>query len=117
LSHCSTPWLVTVPCDTPNFPSDLVRRLAAADADIALPVIEQDGRRQRQPVFCLMRASLCDDLAAFVQGGGRKIEHWIERHGAVDVPFADAAAFFNANTLDELRSLDRPTAHRSEDGS
>jgi hypothetical protein len=39
LEHCETPWLVTVPCDTPNFPTDLVERLAAAaqaeDAEIA----------------------------------------------------------------------------------
>ena len=30
LEHCETPYLVTVPCDTPNFPTDLVARLAAA---------------------------------------------------------------------------------------
>jgi molybdopterin-guanine dinucleotide biosynthesis protein A len=30
LEHCETPYLVTVPCDTPNFPTDLVERLAAA---------------------------------------------------------------------------------------
>ena len=40
LQHCKTPYLMTVPCDTPRFPSDLVRRLADAlsqqDADIAM---------------------------------------------------------------------------------
>jgi molybdopterin-guanine dinucleotide biosynthesis protein A len=40
LEHCETPYLVTVPCDTPNFPFDLVPRLAKAteeaDAEIAL---------------------------------------------------------------------------------
>lgn len=30
LEHCDTPYLVTVPCDTPNFPTDLVDRLATA---------------------------------------------------------------------------------------
>ena len=28
LEHCETSWLVTVPCDTPLFPDDLVARLA-----------------------------------------------------------------------------------------
>src|SRR3954468_21586075 len=30
LENCETPWLVTVPCDTPLFPADLVERLAQA---------------------------------------------------------------------------------------
>ncbi|HEV8312245.1 MAG TPA: molybdenum cofactor guanylyltransferase MobA, partial [Burkholderiaceae bacterium] len=39
LERCTTPYLVTVPCDTPNFPDDLVERLANAlegDEDIAM---------------------------------------------------------------------------------
>ena len=40
LERCETPYLVTVPCDTPNFPDDLVARLAEAlqaeDAEIAM---------------------------------------------------------------------------------
>ena len=30
LEHCDTPYLVTVPCDSPRFPEDLVARLASA---------------------------------------------------------------------------------------
>ena len=30
LTHCQTPYLVTAPCDTPCFPTDLVDRLATA---------------------------------------------------------------------------------------
>ena len=30
LERCETPYLVSVPCDTPNFPLDLVARLSAA---------------------------------------------------------------------------------------
>src|ERR1700679_3295306 len=38
LEHCDTPYLVTVPCDSPNFPTDLVARLAQGlvDASAAL---------------------------------------------------------------------------------
>jgi len=40
LERCETPYLVTVPCDTPNFPLDLVERLARAldaeGADLAM---------------------------------------------------------------------------------
>jgi molybdopterin-guanine dinucleotide biosynthesis protein A len=108
LMHCGTPWLATVPCDTPAFPADLVRRLAATQADVAIPVTtEQDGVARRQPAFCLLRATLRDDLASFIAGGGRKIDQWLSHHTMAEVPFDDASAFFNANTLDELRGLEQ----------
>lgn len=110
LEHCETPWLVTVPCDTPDFPADLVARLGAAalqaDAEIAMPTVrEDDGRWRTQPVFCLLRTSLLDSLVRFTHDGGRKIDAWTARHRTVEVPFDDARAFFNANTLADLRQL------------
>ena len=112
LEHCETPWLVTVPCDTPDFPVDLVARLAQAateqQAEIAYAsTVEPDGREQSHPVFCLLQASLIDSLIAFLDGGGRKIDAWFAQHRAVRVPFPDAAAFFNANTPQELARLQR----------
>lgn len=107
LEHCDTPYLVTVPCDSPHFPDDLVDRLATAlaeaDAEIAMAATLEDGQLQVQPVFCLMRASLLESLVAFVHGGQRKIDRWTAQHRCVEVRFDDAQAFFNANTLDELR--------------
>ena len=109
LEHCETPWLVTVPCDTPNFPADLVARLAQAlvaeDAQIAMAATMEEGRVQVQPVFCLMAASLMESLVAFTQGGQRKIDKWTGQHRCATVVFVDADAFFNANTLEELQRL------------
>lgn len=107
LTHCRTDWMVTVPCDTPRFPEDLVATLAAAagGARAVVAVTEEAGERQRQSVFCLLRADLRVELAAYLAEGERKIERWLERQGCVDVLFDDAGAFFNANTIDELRRL------------
>ena len=109
LEHCETPWLVTVPCDTPNFPADLVARLADAlvreDAEIAMAATIEDGRVQVQPVFCLMAASLMESLVAFTQSGQRKIDKWTGQHRCATVVFEDGDAFFNANTLEELQRL------------
>jgi molybdopterin-guanine dinucleotide biosynthesis protein A len=107
LTHCRTDWMATVPCDTPRFPEDLVATLAAAagDARAVVAVTEEAGERRRQSVFCLLKADLHVDLAAYLAEGGRKIERWLERQGCVDVLFDDADAFFNANTIDELRRL------------
>lgn len=118
LQHCETPFLLTVPCDAPNFPLDLARRLAegmsAQRADIAMasaPEPQPDGssRLRPQSVFCLLRTELQQSLAAFVQGGGRKVSAWTAQHAVAMVPFdrpGDAPdAFFNANTLAELHAL------------
>ena len=109
LEHCETPYLVTVPCDTPNFPTDLVARLAAAlhteGAEIAIAATLEGGQLQPQPVFCLMQANLLESLVAFTHGGQRKIDQWTGQHRCASVLFEDAAAFFNANTPGELQQL------------
>ena len=114
LEHCETPWLVTVPCDTPNFPLDLVERLAAAaqteDADIAMAATQEPDAQgqpvvQVQPVFCLLKASLLESLQTFLDSGQRKIDRWTAQHRCATVVFDDSAAFFNANTVEELRRL------------
>ncbi len=119
LEHCDTPWLVTVPCDTPLFPLDLVARLAQAadrqDAEIAMACApEADGALRPQPVFCLLRRELMESLHLFTKGGGRKIDAWTAQHRTVRVDFNapgdDPRAFFNANTLEELRQLEKPAS-------
>ena len=109
LEHCQTPYLVTVPCDTPDFPLDLVERLAAAlaaqDAEIAMAATVENGARQVQPVFCLLRSTLLESLVAYLHAGERKIDRWTARHRCAEVLFDDPAAFFNANTMAELQQL------------
>jgi molybdenum cofactor guanylyltransferase len=111
LEHCETPYLVTVPCDTPNFPLDLVARLAHGlveqDAEIAMAATVEDGALRTQPVFSLVKASLHDSLVAFLHGGQRKIDRWTALHRVAEVVFADPTAFFNANTAAELAQLQR----------
>lgn len=107
LERCETPYLVSVPCDTPGFPEDLVARLAdalvAQHADIAMPAIVEDGQRRTQPVFCLLKSGLMESLVAYLHAGERKVDRWTAMHRCVVVDFDDAAAFFNANTLADLR--------------
>jgi molybdenum cofactor guanylyltransferase len=118
LQHCETPLLLTVPCDTPLFPLNLAERLFAAmrrqDADLAMASAPEPGSQgsvtiRTQPVFCLLNVHLKEDLIAFINQGGRKIDAWTATLNHVVVPFDlpddDPRAFFNANTLEELLSL------------
>ena len=119
LERCETSYMVTVPCDTPRFPLDLVASLAAAlereGAEIAMaagPEADAQGQTQvrTQPVFCLLKVELLESLTRFTQGGGRKIDTWTAQHKTVIVPFDQAGddplAFANANTLAELKQLE-----------
>ncbi len=120
LERCETPYLMTVPCDTPQLPLDLAPRLAQAlqssNADIAMvsaPEVGQDAQVQirAQPVFCLLRVELLESLIKFTHDGGRKTDAWTARQKMVLVPFDqpgdDPQAFFNVNTLAQLHQLER----------
>ncbi|RYF17173.1 MAG: molybdenum cofactor guanylyltransferase MobA [Comamonadaceae bacterium] len=124
LERCETEYLVTVPCDTPLFPPDLVARLAEAlereGAEIAMAAAREEdpgsesgaGSQVRtQPVFSLMKRDVMESLVKFTQSGGRKIDAWTGEHKTVVVPFDregdERSAFFNANTLEELHRLEQ----------
>lgn len=115
LERCETPYMLTVPCDTPLFPLDLVERMAKAfaleGADFAVAAApEEDGQLRPQPVFCLMHTGMLESLVQFTKNGGRKIDAWTAQHKTVVVPFNragdDPHSFFNANTLAELHQLE-----------
>ena len=92
---------VTVPCDSPFLPLDLVARLQGALRHNDLAVAKTGD--QPHPVFALVRSSLRANLEAFLAGGGRKIDAWYAALKVIEVAFDDEAdAFRNINTRDEL---------------
>ena len=102
------PYVVTVPCDSPFVPTDLVVRLASG--------LEREGAQlavaktfdQPHPVFALVRRDVLPNLAAFLESGGRKIDAWYAALAAVEVNFDDEAdAFRNINTAQELAAASR----------
>ena len=108
MTHASHPLVVTVPCDSPFLPLDLVARLASAmqasNADLAVAKTFD----QPHPVFCLAKASLAPHLQAFLASGQRKIDKWYATLQVVEVAFDDEeAAFSNINTLEELKSFEQ----------
>ena len=103
MSAATTPFVATVPCDSPFLPLDLVARLSkglvAMDAQLAVARTFD----QPHPVFALVRRDVLPHLASFLHGGGRKIDAWYATLRIVEVAFDDCAdAFRNINTADEL---------------
>lgn len=111
LDSASHPLWLSVPCDTPFLPRDLVPRLRnallQADAEIAVAAV---GDRL-QPVICLGRRDQRRGLGDFLAGGGRRVGEWQAGLKRVVVSFADLGLFQNINTLSELAGIVLPPLH------
>ena len=109
LSHCATPYLLSVPCDCPFLPADLASRLGDAlvssGADIAYAVTVNQNQTEHHPVFCLLNRDAIVGLSAYLTQGGRKVLTWVSSQTHSQVRFDDYAAFLNINTPDDLQAL------------
>ena len=102
LKAASHPLVVTVPCDSPFLPPDLVSRLENSLGNNDLAVAKTGD--QPHPVFALVRKGVVQSLEAFLASGGRKIDAWYASLKVVEVSFDDEAeAFRNINTVEELK--------------
>jgi len=120
LEQCPTPYLLTVPCDSPRFPLDLAQRMLhalqlarakAINAPIAVAATQERSCIQLQPVFCLVHKDLREALRSYLMQGGRKFGQWTQQHVLQVVTFGqpqdDPQAFANANTLEQLQALEQ----------
>jgi molybdenum cofactor guanylyltransferase len=108
LHATDAPLIITVPCDSPFLPHDLVTRLATARSAIDADVAVARTGSQPHPVFALVCTRVRSHLADFLARGERKIDLWYANLSVVEVAFDDQAdAFANINTRAELAQHDR----------
>ena len=109
LAHCETPYMTTVPCDTPHFPLDLVERLirglVEVNGDIAMAFTLEEGVQRRQPVFILMNTCVKNSAMAHMRSGQGNVGTWASQQRCARVVFEDRNAFFSANTPADLAQL------------
>ncbi|WP_394779288.1 molybdenum cofactor guanylyltransferase MobA [Undibacterium sp.] len=110
LRQCNTGYLLSAPCDSPFLPPDLAQRLVQAlleqQADLAVATTGDGDTQQVHRVFTLMKNSVLPSLDSFLAQGGRKVGAWHASLNAVQVSFKNETAFYNINTLEELRQLE-----------
>ncbi|MCP5084213.1 MAG: molybdenum cofactor guanylyltransferase MobA [Alphaproteobacteria bacterium] len=103
-------WVVSIACDTPFFPTELVNRLKGAVEDEGAELACAASAGRHHPVFGLWPVCLRADLrAALVDEGVRKVDIWTGRHKLAVAEFATAPydPFFNANRPDDLAEAER----------
>jgi molybdopterin-guanine dinucleotide biosynthesis protein A len=117
LRTATTSHIVTLPCDGPLLPADLVVRLISAlnttQAEIS---VAHDGTRL-QPVYAVIPVRLLNSLEKFLASGQRKIDFWYAEHTTALADFSDVPqTFFNINTPDDRLQLEQMyNASRSEE--
>lgn len=99
--------ILSVPCDTPFLPDDLVARLLralqAGDFDLAVPVIAGAG----QHAICLMRRRVGANLAVHLAQGGHRVQDWQAGLKCTQADCSDVAPFFvNLNQPEQLAALE-----------
>lgn len=110
MKSVQTDYIVTLPCDGPSPPLDLVSRMLSKlneyadknkDASNCIAVAH-DGE-WLQPVHALIPVTLIGSLEQFLANGDRKIDLWYAKHELVQVDFSDQPdAFFNINKKEQL---------------
>ena len=108
LTHAKHEYVLTVPCDSPLLPLDLVARLLnglqMAKSDIAVSSSDENTH----PVFCLMKKSVLPSLQAYIESGERRVSAWQKSLNYVEVDFSDCSeAFTNLNTFEDLAALEQ----------
>ena len=113
LQAITSPLAVTVPCDSPFLPADLVARLHDRLGANDLAVAKTGD--QAHPVFALVRQSVAGNLQTFLASGGRKIDAWYAALKVVEVTFDDEAdAFRNINTIEELKGSEQFSGYKTK---
>lgn len=106
MNNVATSHIVTLPCDGPLLPDDLVARLIFALMDNKAEIaVAHDGDRM-QPVHSLIPTTLKSSLEAFLDSGERKIDLWYKQHKVALADFSDCPETFrNINTAEQRDQL------------
>ncbi len=104
LAGAITPYVLTVPVDTPLLPVDLAARLSAvmgADTEIALA---RCGERHHN-LHALMRRDVLNNLQAALAAGTHAVHAWQGQLKSITVAWPDSACFANINSEDDAAAI------------
>jgi len=102
LKFTKTDYLVTLPCDCPNFSWEVVQKLVE-ETDKTTDISIAHNTLRSQPVFMLVSKSLTEALYEFLKKGERKIDIWYQNNNYKYVYFDKELKYFdNINTIEQL---------------
>lgn len=98
-------WVITVPVDLPFLPDELIQRLTANDADIAVAC---SGGRAHHAVAA-WRPHLYDSLTDALKNGAMAIGEFQSQHKVAEVSWSadQTDPFFNVNTPGDVKEAEQ----------
>ena len=115
LEQAKTPFVVTVPCDSPFIPDDLVHKLYLTLQHEDAEICTARSNDRLQPVFTLMKSELFNSILDFLNNGERKIDKWFDKHRLAIADFSDQPdTFININSTEELDEIEFKLKQKNE---
>jgi molybdenum cofactor guanylyltransferase len=109
MEQSDTEYVLSVPCDTPYLPVDLLSRMCQSLQQSGAEVCSVSDGQRLHPVILLVSRHLANNLKDYLLSGGRRVQEWYERQSHCLADFSDQpTAFANINTPDELQAEDTP---------
>lgn len=105
--------VLTISCDTPFLPDDLLAKLSISIGNANAAVVKYDGRVH--PICALWRADALHFLRDYLKQNRRSLIGFAEAIGYVEVewPAQPVDPFFNINTADDLAEAARILASKA----
>ncbi len=104
-----TSHILTLPCDAPLLPQDLVSRMLHLLSTQSVPdsiVVAHDGHRL-QNIHALIPTSLYQNLHDFLNSDQRKVDDWYQQQTLIIADFSDnPQAFTNINTQKQRQEIE-----------
>ena len=107
MKSVTTSHIMTLPCDGPLLPNNLVTRMLEKMDDASDTLVVAHNGDRLQPVYALIPISLINSLEQFLEEGNRKIDLWYARHPMQIADFSDIPnAFDNINTEEQKQNME-----------
>ncbi len=112
LAATTTPWVLSVPCDAPLLPSDLVERMIAALVEHPASLCTVREGENLHGVIQLLHRDLSGALEQFLLNRGRRVRDWLDQTAHVEARYTGPdERFANINTPEQLQRLEASYDH------
>jgi len=103
-------WVVTLPCDAPFFPFNLVTKLMERLNKDKCKIVIAKSNKRIHPVFGIWNVSLKNSLEkTLINDNEKKIEIFVKKHShsIVNFNYKSIDPFFNINDYDDLKKANK----------
>jgi molybdopterin-guanine dinucleotide biosynthesis protein A len=106
LEYDDSEFVLSVPCDTPRLPHDLVSRMLISLQQNAAAACTVDDGERLHPVILLVRRDVAAGLRQYLDSGKRKVHDWFYGVPHCSADFSDQPhSFININTPEQLQAV------------